>query len=405
MKRLILVSSFYFLFSACGSVENLSLGEIDVAESSALGEVYLFATDYVSAGQLYTTSVNLTDELSNTGVSGLGSSAIIRYYEDLLYILHDGFSSGSSDNVQIINPDNGYETVNQWSTGNGTNPHDIVVLDNKAYISLYNPDNDPLNIDENGNPGDLIVMNLDTGSVESRISFTGFLNDDEARLAMADRMVLVDNLLYVCLQDLESDFSQNASGKIGVVNVSTNEIEEMIPLQGRNPVGFVYSEDQDKFFVALEAPYDYSLGNFDTSGNFGGVEIISRSDPGVSTLIADDDLGGYVERLVLGEGEVFVVVSQMDSATFEFTSEILVLPEEAASADDVDLFLSQSSDVREIAVDSQNRLWISRREISADEDQASDPQVEVFNADTGEKEGETLIPLVPVVSITFGAAS
>ncbi|MBI2338761.1 MAG: hypothetical protein HYU99_00095, partial [Deltaproteobacteria bacterium] len=333
-----------FFLVSCGSVDTLSLDDSDPDIVSGTTAVFLFGTDFASSGQLYTADFDTPSGLSNTGVTGLGSSAVIRFFNGVLYVLHDGFSIASSDNVQILDPANGFETIGQWSTGNGANPQDLVVIANKAYISLYNPENDADNIDGEGNPGDLIVMNVETGEIEKRLSFFDFLNDDGNRTARAAAMVLADDLIYVCLQDLEGDsFEQNTAGKIGVINTSTDEVGGVITLQGRNPVDVVYSGDENKLFVALQAPYDYTLGNFDTSKAFGGVEIVPLADPGDTILLADEDLGGYIERLAVSDDTLFIVVSEMDSTTFEFTSEILSMSDGAESADEASVFVEGSS--------------------------------------------------------------
>ncbi len=393
----------FFLFStACGSIETISLDDSEKQISAGTDLLFMFGTDYASSGQIYTADLEEPAALSNSGITGLGSSAVIRFFDGLLYILHDGYSIGSSDNVQILDPASDFSTVHQWSTGNGTNPHDLVVIGGNAYITLYNPENDPDNIDAEGNPGDLIVMNLDNGEINQRISFFDFLNDDGDRHAFADQMVFVDDLLYVALQDLESDYSHNTAGKIAVINTDTDEVENVLTLQGRNPVDLVASQDGLKLFAALQAPYDYTLGNFDTSTNYGGIEIVPLDDPENTILLSDDNLGGYVERLASGGNRIFAVVSQMDSATFEFSSEIVSMKEENEHMDGVEIFLKNSSDVREIFVDSLDRIWISRREISADDGSASDPQVDFSDLLTGEALGSSLVPEVSVTSIVEG---
>jgi len=393
------------ILSACSSVSSTSGSGNTTVDPSEV-QVYMFGTDYASSGQVYSADFQTVTDLTNTGLSGLGSSATATLSGGLLYILHDGYSVGSLDNIQIIDPVDGFTTVNQWSTvtaADGTNnPHDAIIIGNKAYISLYNASSDSENLDAAGHPGDVIVMNLDTGEIEENISFFDFLNADGDVNAFADQMVLVGTDLYVCLQDLQSDFSHNAAGKIGVIDTVTNTVTDVIELQGRNPVDIVASDDEGTLFVALQAPYDFALGNFDTSNAFGGLEIIPLDDPDNTTLLADEDLGGYVERLAAGGDSVFAVVSQMDSVTFAFTSQIAELPQDGSTLAEVSTFLENSSDVREIAIDPIDRLWVSRRSISADDGSASDPQVDVFDIETGEVVGESLVPTVPVTSIVMG---
>lgn len=406
MKKLFLFLTTIFVLTNCGTLETFSLGESNTQITEGTEMVFLFGTDYASSGQLYFTTADLSLGLENSGVTNLGSSALVRLFDNLLYVLHDGFSSGSSDNVQILDPTNALATVNQFSTGNGTNPQDVVVVNNddgyRAYITLYSPTGDETNVDSEGNPGDLIVMDLETGEISKRISFSNFLNDDGDKNASAAQMVLVDDRLYVCLQDLSSSFSPDTSGKIAVIDIDNNEVTEVITLQGRNPVDIAASGDGEKVFVALQAPYDFTLGNFDTSTAFGGIEIVDLDNPSNTTLLADEDLGGYVERVTSGEEDIFAVVSQYDSSTFTFSSNIVAMDGDALSISDVETFLEGSSDVRDIAVDSSGNLWVARRTIDASTSTTSDPQVDVFDRSTGESLINSLLPDVPVTSIAIG---
>ena len=155
-----LYSAFLLIIfcAACGSIKVQSAQTGDASESPAAIDsgVFVFATDYESSGQLYFASVTDGEtNLYNSGVTLLGSSAIVRSFNDMIYVLHDGFSTGSNNNLQIIDPNDDYKTVLQQSTGDGTNPHDVLVNGESAFISLYNP----------GENGDVIEMNTSTGEI------------------------------------------------------------------------------------------------------------------------------------------------------------------------------------------------------------------------------------------------
>ncbi len=81
-----------------------------------------------------------------------------------------------------------------------------------------------------------------------------------------------------------------------------------------------------------------------------------------------------------------------------FTSKILF----ATSPDSISTFVDGSADVRDLAVDSADRLWIARRVIKAGDGTSSDPQVDVLKAHTGEVIREGLKTAVPIVSIAVG---
>lgn len=385
---------------SCGSIESVQTEKPDpdptqnesVEDGDASTSVFLFATDYVSSGQLL---VGQANKLTNTNVANLGSSAVLRAFAGRLYLLHDGFSVGSSDNVQVIDPEDNFRTLTQFSTGNGTNPKDIVVDGDLAYISLYSPE-----LSQGSDYGDVIVMNLQTGGVVFNFDLSPYLAADGAQTARADQMLQVGRRLYVCVQDLEGEtFGQNAAGKLVVINLDTLEIERVVVLKGRNPFMITYSEEAGRIFIAHLAPFDYAIGNFDTSLPYGGVEILPVGDLANSTLIHDEDLDGYVERVLAHDGWVYIVSSTLDPKSFQFSSTILRMDAAASTADAAEIFFEGSSDIRALAVDGEDRLWISRRKIISGTGQAGEPLLDVIDPSTGALIGASLTPIVPVVSI------
>ena len=57
-----------------------------------------------------------------------------RWHDGLLYVVN----RFGQDNVQVLNPAQGFATVQQFSTGAGSNPHDIAFASPvKAYVTRY----------------------------------------------------------------------------------------------------------------------------------------------------------------------------------------------------------------------------------------------------------------------------
>lgn len=393
---------------SCGTVNNLAFDDSSGDDEPAADEapepeadvstIYAFATDFASSGQLYAGSIeDGSVSLTNTGITLLGSSATVRVSADQVFILHDGWSLISSDNLQILNPDSSFATMGQYSTGNGTNPHDVAVSGSSAFISLYNPTADPDNVDGSGNPGDVIEMNIESGAITHRYSFKDFLTADGDLNANADQMVLQDGLLYVALQDLDaSTFAASSAGKIGMIDVATHTVLGTITLSGRNPVSLAISEDGNRLFVANMATYDFALGNFDTSTPYGGIEIVDLEHETTDLFLDDEDLGGYVERVRAGDGRIFAVASTLDPADFSYSSALLQMPQDMDALDDVGELEDSGNDIREIAV-SGHYLWVSRREIN--EDGASSPRVVIYDLDTDGLLDDVLEPVAAVTSM------
>lgn len=392
-----------FCFSSCGEI---SLGTpdesgdneantVEFSEASTLDSyAFAFATDYTSAGQLYLLGLSDTQaQITNTGVQELGSSATIHLFDDLLFVLHDGYSLISSDNLQILDPLDNYTTYGQWSTGNGTNPHDVAVTGLRAFISLYNPSADSDNVDGDALPGDVIEMNLSDGSITHRYAFTPFLNADSSQAALADHLLLNGNSLYVLLQDLDpTTFAADASGKLGIIDVENHSISDVITLQGRNPTSLALSTDGTRLFISHMATYDYTSQSFDTSTEFGGIEILNTTTFTTEAFFNDEDLGGYVECVSVSDDFVYAVVSNVAGGTF--TSVIKQLPQNAFDVNEAVTFDDSDTDIRAVVVQN-GFVWISRQG-----DGGTDPEIEVFAESTSEKVGGSLIPVATAMSLT-----
>ncbi len=398
-RHLILIITLA-LFAACGSVSfTAGSGDTDgtASDNDELGsddsEIFLFASDYSSSGQLYIASlIDGETSLENSGVELLGTEAVIRLYDDLLYVLHAGgsFNSVSTDNVQIIDPENGFETIDQFSTGNGTNPQDIVVTDGKAFISLYNPENDDDNLATNGQPGDVIEMDLDTGDVTHRYSFYNYLADDDDKQANAFAMKLVGSTLYVLLQDLESNtFEATSAGLVGKINTVAHTVTGAIELSGRNPSNFAVSDDEDKLFVATTNDREY-----DTI--YSGLDVVNLATEESELFVADSQLAGYIEKLRTHDGFVYGVVSKYNTSSFTFSSKVIKFSQDIDASTDINTFISYANDIREIFAQN-GYLWVSYSAVSTSTDDA-DPVVRVFDVTTGDQVGDDLVPEVTGIS-------
>ena len=404
MKKYISILICLGLIS-CGQInyttaQNDNADEVDPSinlSENAINEIFVFATDYASSGQVY--RAFYTDgetTLENSGLTLLGTEAKIKRYNDLLYILHAGagFNSISTDNLQIVNPyyaNTPFKTVSQFSTGNGTNPQDVIIEDDKAFMSLFNPANDPNNVAENGYPADVIEMSTTTGIITHRYSFHDFLEDDGDRNAHAANMIEVNDILYVCLQDLESNtFAPTAPGKIGMIDVTNHSILGVITLESRNPYGLTANSEGTKIYITATHDYTYS-------GTYGGLEVVDIATKTTDLFIPDDLLEGYVERISMGNDHAFIIVSQYDLETFSFQSKIMRFPADLEDINDISEFKSYGTDIRAFMYQDDS-LWVSYRVISTTEGD-SNANIKLFDVTTGEQLGETLYPVVAGVSI------
>jgi len=391
---------------SCGQInyttaQNDNTDDIDPSinlSEDVSNDIFMFATDYASSGQVYRAA--FTDgvtTLENSGLTLLGTEAKIKLYDDLLYILHAGagFNSISTDNLQIVSPydvTSPFKTIAQFSTGNGTNPQDVVIDNDKAFISLFNPENDPNNIDDSGLPADIIEMNTTTGVVTHRYSFFDFLEDDNDRNAHAANMIAINNILYVCLQDLESNtFAATAPGKIGMIDMSSHNILGVITLESRNPYGLAANASGTKIFITATHDYTYD-------GTYGGLEVLDLASQTTELFVPDDLLEGYVERISLDNDEAFIIISQYDLETFSFQSKIMRFPVTIEEFNDITEFKGYGTDIRALRYQDDS-LWVSYRVISTT-DGDGQANIKLYNTESGEQLGETLYPVAAGVAIT-----
>jgi hypothetical protein len=241
---------------------------------SAAGKALVLSTDF-STG--YYSGLDLASPWAhNDDIAGTCSDAVARPHGDRVYIL----GRFGCDFVQVVDGSN-LATLNQWSTGNGTNPQDIeVVSPTKAYISLYERNF-------------LLIANPATGAALGSVDLSAFADADG--LPETAEMAIVGNRLFVALQRLDrpGGFTAANPSYVVVVDCTTDQIIDTNPnlpgvqpivLTGRNPFSeLVWDPVREKLFVA-------EAGNFGSLD--GGVEYVNPK-----TLQAE---GFFVTEATLG---------------------------------------------------------------------------------------------------------
>jgi hypothetical protein len=393
IARICFITIVLFTLSSCGEVSYSTAKQDDDSPSTSSSDdnsasdstVFLFATDFSASGQLY--ELNYSDDgisVGNTGLTHLGSSAIIHYLLNELFILHSGFGTVSTDNLQVVDASNDLSISGQFSTGNGTNPHDTYIMDDQAFITLYNPSADDENIDESGDPANVIQMNKDTGTITMRYSFDDYLNDDGDKNGNAEKIIAIDDILYVCLQDLESSsFSATSSGLIGIINSTEQEINGVIELQGRNPVDIVSSQDGSMLFVANMTTFDFDSSSYEFDNAYGGLEIIDVDSGESTAFISDNDLGGYIERLLRNEDKIYAIISAYDEDDGEYLSKVIRFDDSIEDAGDIETIIPFEVDIRALFI-QENYLWLSSRSSNSDSG-ISEPYVSIHDLESGDE--------------------
>lgn len=235
-------------------------------------------------------------KVSTNNVEPISSDAVMRQDGQLIYVVN----RGSGSNIQILVPCDNYNTLHQWSTGNGSNPHDIVVMpDNTAYIARYDLTS-------------VVHMNLANGATIGTISLATFADADG--LPEMDQMFLYGDRLYVALQRLDRNnfYTPVGTSYLAVIDVNTDTVIDMnpvlggvqaIPLVSTNPYSEVNYDPNSNYF------YFSAVGFFGLAD--GGVIRCEAVDPSVQTVILTEaNAGGDVLDVeIISDTKGFAIVA------------------------------------------------------------------------------------------------
>lgn len=186
----------------------------------------------------------------------VGGDTAIRVLGSRVYVIN----RYGEDNIQVLAPENSFETALQFSTGNGTNPQDIVVVSaDKAFVSRLQD-------------AKLLVVNPSTGAILAEVDLSPWADGDG--VPEAARMLLIENRLFVALQRLDTTnwFTPTDKSSIAIINTENYDVVDVIDLETTNPVTrLVYDSADNKIYVGCAGFYQ-SFG-FPTPD--GGVETVT----------------------------------------------------------------------------------------------------------------------------------
>src|SRR5262245_1085421 len=99
---------------------------------AAQSRAFVYATDF-SSGSLADIQFGPPRTVTPDVVAP-SSDAVLRSFSGLIYAVN----RFNFDNIQVIDPANGFATIQQFSVGNGSNPTDIALVSpTKAYVARY----------------------------------------------------------------------------------------------------------------------------------------------------------------------------------------------------------------------------------------------------------------------------
>ncbi len=264
--------------------------------------VLFFATDVLANQAVITTtdyssgSFSSLDLNTNTATNDhltIHSDAAVRTYRDKVYVIN----RLGQDNVIVLDRSDLKTPLTQYSTGNGSNPHDMAfVSEEKAYISRYEQTQ-------------LLIVNPVTGDLLGEVELSVFADADG--LPEVSHLALYGNYLFAACQRLDRDngFVPTDVSVIAVVDVLTDQVVDLdantagvqgIAMASKNPADAV--QRGNKWFLS-------AVNTFDDLTD-GGIEVIDlaslRSD---GVVLGEMALGGNLSSLAMvSDDEGYVVV-------------------------------------------------------------------------------------------------
>jgi hypothetical protein len=249
-----------------------------VAGAQACDYILVSTTDF-STGS--TTSLDPGTKAAALNVEAIHSDAVLRAsgVDGLVYVV--GRAGG--DHIQILDPCDGFNTVDQFSTGNGSNPHDIVfVSPTRAYVSRYDMTS-------------VLIMNPQTGASLGTIELASFADADG--IPEMDQMFLTGPYLCVLLQRLDRNnfYAPAGTSYLAVIDPTTDTVVDMNPgTGGVQPATLLrtnpYSEVNTTILQGTSIAYFSSAAFFGVQD--GGVLGVDLADVTSQSIILTESAAG-----------------------------------------------------------------------------------------------------------------
>lgn len=191
---------------------------------SILAGLFLPALARAGAGFAFVTTTDFSSGSSTTidasapwntslNVASVHSDAVARVFEDYIYVVNRYLG----DNIQILDPNNGFSTVKQFSVGARSDPHDIMVITpTKAYVTRYNATT-------------LWIVDPSTGSMTGSIDLSPWADADG--VPEMDTMARAGNRVFVTLQRLDNTtYTPAGTSYVIVIDAGTDTVVDADPV-------------------------------------------------------------------------------------------------------------------------------------------------------------------------------
>ena len=336
-----------------GGVETRGIGETPPPLEGT--SAFVVTTDF-QTGSFAVFPVLQPDAVARN-IERIHSDAVARAHDGLVYVVN----RLGGDNIQAIDPAQGYATRWQCSVENGSNPHDLAfAAPDKAYVTRYER-------------AALLIVDPTTGAdcagfVRGTIDLSPFADGDG--LPEMDQAVVVGGRLFVTLQRLDrrNFFRPTDHSLIVVIDVATDTVVASITLTGTNPFAESAGLTADPATGTLLVT---EVGEFARVDD-GGVERIDLATlTAGGFFVSESDLGGNITDVVIVDDHhayAIVLDATARSRVVRFDPTTRQLVATLVSADDflVDIDLGPDGETLYLTDRTLRRPGIRRFAIASD---------------------------------------
>jgi len=222
-----------------------------------------------------------------------GSDPVIRATADKILVVNR-----IDANVTVIDKAR-FSVVSQFSTGPNSNPQDIAVIGDKAYVATLGTSS--LQV------WDLSMVNAT--EPETTIDLSAY--DKVDGNPDANSVYIVGDKLYVTLELLDEFIADEGNGTVVVVDTTSDEIVANFTLTAPNPLNFIV---QDGTSLYIDTAADFS-------STIGCIEVIDTAAPSsAGCLVSNAALGGNPNGFAFTGDKTYVGVSSADFSSAKLVS-------------------------------------------------------------------------------------
>jgi hypothetical protein len=219
-------------------------------------------------------TINLDTRIAIPNMLLVGNDPQVRFFHNFAYVVN----RAPQNTIQVLNAQNNFTLARQFTTGNGSNPHDIALVSaEKAYVTRYDLRT-------------LLVVNPSAGQSLNEIDLSRFADADG--IPEMDQMLIVGNRLFISAQRLNPNNLPTGMSLLIIIDTITDQVLGSIELTGTNPVTQLLFDQPNNRMLVGEAGDPFLLD--------GGIDAIDLATNRASGFVVNEAaLGGEISAMVL----------------------------------------------------------------------------------------------------------